>query len=61
MAKKRLHPKSSAALISLTIHLVFILVAISFVAITVIQKEDSGVIHKRNSGLSIICIYNPSF
>ena len=28
---------------------------------TIIQKEDSGVIHKRNSGLSIICIYNPSF
>ena len=50
MAKKRLHPKSSAALISLTIHLVFILVAISFVAITVIQKEDrtfEGKIVKR--------------
>tara|TARA_B100000579_G_C22740494_1_gene808861 strand:+ start:687 stop:977 length:291 start_codon:yes stop_codon:yes gene_type:complete len=28
---------------------------------TIIQKEDSGVIHKRNSGLSIICVFNPSF
>ena len=34
------HAKSSAALISLGIHILLILVAISFVAVTVIQKED---------------------
>ncbi|MDZ8120117.1 hypothetical protein [Pontiella agarivorans] len=34
------HAKSSAAMISLGIHAVLILVAISFVAVTVIQKED---------------------
>ena len=42
MAKKYLvkHAKSSAALVSLGIHAVLILVAISFVAVTVITKED---------------------
>lgn len=34
------HAKSSAAMISLGIHAVLILVAVSFVAVTVIQKED---------------------
>jgi len=34
------HAKSSAALISLGIHAVLILVALSFVAVTVIQKDD---------------------
>ena len=34
------HAKSSVALISLGIHILLILVAISFVAVTVIQKED---------------------
>ena len=34
------HAKSSAALISLGIHVLLILVAISFVAVTVIQKEE---------------------
>lgn len=43
MGKKRFfasHAKSSAALISLGIHAILIVVAISFVAVTVIQKED---------------------
>ena len=34
------HAKSSAALVSLAIHAVLILVAVSFVAVKVIQKED---------------------
>ena len=34
------HAKSSAALISLGIHVLIILVAVSFVAVTVIQKEE---------------------
>ena len=34
------HAKSSAAMISLGIHAVLIVVALSFVAVTVIQKED---------------------
>ena len=34
------HAKSSAALVSLGIHAVLIVVALSFVAVTVIQKED---------------------
>jgi len=34
------HAKSSAALVSLGIHAVLILIALSFVAVTVIQKED---------------------
>lgn len=41
--KKRIflkHAKSSAALISLGIHAILIVTAISFVAVTVIQKED---------------------
>lgn len=43
MSKKRFfanHAKSSAALISLGIHAVLIVVALSFVAVTVIQKDD---------------------
>lgn len=43
MRKKRFftnHAKSSAALVSLGIHAVLIVVALSFVAVTVIQKED---------------------
>lgn len=43
MAKKKFfakHAKSSAALISLGIHAVLIVIALSFVAVTVIQKED---------------------
>ena len=28
---------------------------------TIIQNEDVKIIHKRDSGLSIVCIYNPSF
>lgn len=36
------HAKSSAALISLAIHAVLIVVAISFVAVTVITKEDQA-------------------
>ncbi|MDF7806828.1 hypothetical protein P4E94_05205 [Pontiellaceae bacterium B12219] len=34
------HAKSSAAMVSLGIHAVLILIAVSFVAVTVIQKED---------------------
>jgi hypothetical protein len=43
MAKKRFfeqHAKSSAAMISLGIHAVLIVVALSFVAVTVITKEE---------------------
>ncbi len=36
------HAKSSAAMISLGIHAVLIVVALSFVAVTVIQKEESS-------------------
>ncbi len=36
------HAKSSAALVSLGIHTVIIVIAISFVAVTVIQKEDQN-------------------
>jgi hypothetical protein len=43
------HAKSSAALISLAIHAVLILVAISFVAVRVIQKEDQNFEYKRIS------------
>ncbi|MDF7822783.1 hypothetical protein P4B35_02055 [Pontiellaceae bacterium B12227] len=35
------HAKSSAALVSLGIHAILIVVALSFVAVTVIQKEDN--------------------
>ena len=44
MTKKRFfssHAKSSAALVSLGIHAVLIVVALSFVAVTVITKEDN--------------------
>ena len=34
------HAKSSAAMISLGIHAVLVVIALSFVAVTVIQKED---------------------
>lgn len=34
------HAKSSAAMVSLGIHAILILIAVSFVAVTVIQKED---------------------
>ncbi|VGO11651.1 hypothetical protein PDESU_00196 [Pontiella desulfatans] len=43
------HAKSSAALISLGIHAVLILVAVSFVAVTVIQKEDQKFEYKKVS------------
>ena len=36
------HAKSSAALVSLGIHAVLIVIALSFVAVTVIQKEDKA-------------------
>ena len=36
------HAKSSAALVSLGIHAVIIVIAISFVAVTVIQKDDTN-------------------
>ena len=36
------HAKSSAALISLGIHAVLIVIALSFVAVTVITKEDQA-------------------
>ncbi|MDF7825481.1 hypothetical protein P4B35_15750 [Pontiellaceae bacterium B12227] len=36
------HAKSSAALVSLGIHAVLIVIALSFVAVTVIQKEDQN-------------------
>ncbi|MDF7809076.1 hypothetical protein P4E94_16645 [Pontiellaceae bacterium B12219] len=45
MGKKRFfanHAKSSAALISLGIHAILIVVAISFVAVTVIKKEEQA-------------------
>ncbi len=34
------HAKSSAALVSLGIHAVLVVIALSFVAVTVIQKEE---------------------
>lgn len=43
------HAKSSAALVSLGIHAVLILVALSFVAVTVIQKEDQDFVAKKVS------------
>ena len=36
------HAKSSAAVISLVVHAVLIVVALSFVAVTVIQKDDQA-------------------
>ena len=36
------HTKSSAALVSLGIHAAIILIAVSFVAVTVIQKEEKA-------------------
>ncbi|VGO19512.1 hypothetical protein [Pontiella sulfatireligans] len=36
------HAKSSAALVSLGIHAVLIVIALSFVAVTVIQKEEKA-------------------
>ena len=36
------HVKSSAALVSLGIHVILVLVAVSFVAVTVIQKEEQN-------------------
>lgn len=41
------HAKSSAAMISLGIHVVLILMAVSFVAVTVIQKEDNQFVAKK--------------
>lgn len=41
------HAKSSAALVSLGIHAVLILIAVSFVAVTVIQKEEQSFVHKK--------------
>lgn len=41
------HAKSSAAMISLGIHAILILVAVSFVAVTVIQKEDKQFVAKQ--------------
>jgi len=41
------HAKSSAAFVSLAIHAVFIVVALSFVAVTVIKKEDRKFNHKN--------------
>ncbi|VGO11652.1 hypothetical protein PDESU_00197 [Pontiella desulfatans] len=43
------HAKSSAALISLGIHAVLVLVAVSFVAVTVIQKEEQKFEYKKVS------------
>ena len=43
MAKKRFfakHAKSSAALISIGLHLLIVVIALSYVAVTVIQKDD---------------------
>ena len=43
MSKKRFftkHAKSSAALISIGLHLLIIVIALSYVAVTVIQKDD---------------------
>ena len=45
MANKRFftkHAKSSAALISLGLHLLIIIIALSYVAVTVIQKDDQS-------------------
>ena len=45
MAKKQFfanHAKSSAALVSLGIHAVLVIIALSFVAVTVIQKEEKA-------------------
>lgn len=42
MKTNKKHVKSSAALVSLGIHVVLVLVAISFVAVTVIQKEEQN-------------------
>jgi hypothetical protein len=50
MEKKRFfanHAKSSAMAVSLAIHAVLILVAISFVAVKVIVKEDQGFVEQR--------------
>ncbi|MBT8042485.1 MAG: hypothetical protein KJN98_04890, partial [Pontiella sp.] len=41
------HAKSSAMVISLAIHGILILVAISFVAVTVIQKKDQSFEYKQ--------------
>jgi hypothetical protein len=43
MANKRFftqHKKSSALVVSIAVHLVFVLIALSFVAVTVIQKQE---------------------
>ena len=43
MAKKRFfakHAKSSAALISIGLHLLIVVIALSYVAVTVIQKDE---------------------
>ena len=36
------HAKSSAALVSLGIHAVLIVIALTFVAVTVVQKEEKA-------------------
>ena len=45
------HVKSSAALVSLGIHVILVLVAVSFVAVKVIQKEEQN--FEANMSLSI--------
>ncbi|MDF7801536.1 hypothetical protein P4C99_18810 [Pontiellaceae bacterium B1224] len=47
------HAKSSAAMISLGIHAILIVAAVSFVAVTVIQKEDKQFVAKTVSRPSV--------